>query len=57
MKKICGLLAALVLLAGLAACGGQRPTPTIRIGVALYLQEDTVIAIRARELHHLSVGE
>ena len=57
MKKICGLLAALVLLAGLAACGGQRPTPTIRIGVALYLQEDTFIATMARELQQLALAE
>ncbi|MDD3346102.1 galactose ABC transporter substrate-binding protein [Oscillibacter sp.] len=44
MKRICALFFALVLAGTLTACGDTGVTPTIRIGVALYQQDDTFIS-------------
>ena len=51
MKRVISLLAAVMLIVLLAACGGGTSAPrTLRIGVALYQQEDTFISSVAREL-------
>ena len=56
MKRLCSLLCALALLAGLAGCG-ERPPPTIRVGVALYQQDDTFISTVAQNLQQLALEE
>ena len=51
MKRVISLLAAVMLIVLLAACGGGTSAPrTLRIGVALYQQDDTFISSVAREL-------
>ena len=51
MKRIGCLIAALSLLMTLSACHtGGEVEPTLRIGVALYQQEDTFISTVAKEL-------
>lgn len=51
MKRVISLLAAVMLIVLLAACGGGSSAPrTLRIGVALYQQDDTFISSVAREL-------
>ena len=50
MKRIGCLIAALSLLMTLSACHtGGEAEPTLRIGVALYQQEDTFIETVTRE--------
>ena len=56
MTRLCSLLCALALLAGLAGCG-ERPPPTIRVGVALYQQDDTFISTVAQNLQQLALEE
>ena len=53
MKRIGCLIAALSLLMTLSACHtGGEAEQTLRIGVALYQQEDTFIETVTRELPH-----
>ncbi len=56
MKRLCSLLCALALLAGLTGCG-ERPPPTIRVGVALYQQDDTFISTVVQDLQRLALEE
>ena len=49
MKRICCLIAALSLLTLSACHTSANPAPTLRIGVALYQQEDTFIDTVGRE--------
>lgn len=51
------LLAALALTALLAACGQEAKTPTIRVGVALYQQDDTFISTVVQHLEQLAKEE
>ena len=58
MKRIGCLIAALSLLLTLSACRGDAGSvPTLRIGVALYQQEDTFIETVARELQRAALEE
>ena len=59
MKKTALAAAAVVLavLALLAGCGKERKTPTVRIGVALYQQEDTFLATVVQNLEQLARAE
>ena len=57
MKHLCSLLCTLALLAGLTGCGGERPPPTIRVGVALYQQNDTFISTVVQDLQRLALEE
>ena len=59
MKKTVLAAAAVVLavLALLAGCGKERKTPTVRIGVALYQQEDTFLATVVQNLEQLARAE
>ena len=58
MKRIGCIIAALTLLLTLSArrAGGES-SPTLRIGVALYQQEDTFIDTVARELQRVALEE
>ena len=49
-RRTVSLLALAVLLLGLCGCAGSRETPTIRVGVALYLQEDTFLSTVVQNL-------
>ena len=51
MKKaaVAAAAAVLVVLVLLVGCGKERETPTVRIGVALYQQEDTFLSTVVRE--------
>lgn len=52
------LLAALALTAALlAGCGQEAKTPTIRVGVALYQQDDTFISTVVQQLEQLAKAE
>ena len=53
MKLRFSLLSFFVLLAGLTACGAQQTPSTIRVGVALYQQNDTFISTVARTCSNL----
>ena len=56
MKRIGCIIAALTLLLTLPACrAGGESGPTLRIGVALYQQEDTFIDTVARELQRVAL--
>lgn len=55
MKRICCLIAALSLLTLSACHTSTDPTPTLRIGVALYQQEDTFIDTVGRELQRVAL--
>ena len=56
MKKLACLLAALLLALPLCACrAGREPGPTLRVGVALYQQEDTFIDTVAKELQRVAL--
>ena len=56
MKRIGCLIAVLSLLMTLSACHtGGEAEPTLRIGVALYQQEDTFIETVARELQRVAL--
>jgi len=55
MKRICCLIAALSLLTLSACHTNTDPTPTLRIGVALYQQEDTFIDTVGRELQRVAL--
>ena len=58
MKRIGCIIAALTLLLMLPACrAGGESSPTLRIGVALYQQEDTFIDTVARELQRVALEE
>ena len=58
MKRIGCIIAALTLLLTLPACrAGGESGPTLRIGVALYQQEDTFIDTVARELQRVALEE
>lgn len=58
MKRIGCIIAALTLLLTLPACrAGGESSPTLRIGVALYQQEDTFIDTVARELQRVALEE
>lgn len=59
MKKTVLAAAAVVLavLALLAGCGKERKTPTVRIGVALYQQEDTFLSTVVQNLEQLARAE
>lgn len=58
MKRIGCIIAALMLLLTLSACrAGGESSPTLRIGVALYQQEDTFIDTVARELQRVALEE
>lgn len=53
-RLIAGILLGALLLAG---CGKERETPTVRIGVALYQQEDTFISTVVQQLEQLARAE
>lgn len=55
MKRICCLIAALSLLTLSACHTNTDPAPTLRIGVALYQQEDTFIDTVGRELQRVAL--
>ena len=55
MKRICCLIAALSLLTLSACHTSTDPAPTLRIGVALYQQEDTFIDTVGRELQRVAL--
>ena len=55
MKRICCLIAALSLLTLSACHTSTKPAPTLRIGVALYQQEDTFIDTVGRELQRVAL--
>ena len=56
MKKLACLLAALLLALPLCACrAGREPGATLRVGVALYQQEDTFIDTVAKELQRVAL--
>ena len=55
MKRICCLIAALSLLTLSACHTSTNPAPTLRIGVALYQQEDTFIDTVGRELQRVAL--
>ena len=57
MKRIGCLFAALCLAVTLWGCGEAEGGPTLRIGVALYQQEDTFIETVARELQRVAQEE
>lgn len=58
MKRIGCIIVALTLLLTLSACrAGGESSPTLRIGVALYQQEDTFIDTVARELQRVALEE
>ncbi|MDY3711559.1 MAG: galactose ABC transporter substrate-binding protein [Agathobaculum sp.] len=58
MKRFFCLLVSLALLAGVAACGSAaKTTPTIRVGVALYQQDDTFISTVVQHLQQLALEE
>lgn len=58
MKRIGCIIAALTLLLTLPACrAGGESSPPLRIGVALYQQEDTFIDTVARELQRVALEE
>ena len=47
----------LAVLALLAGCGKEQETPTVRIGVALYQQEDTFLSTVVQNLEQLARAE
>ncbi len=51
------LLLALFLALALSACGGEEEPRTIRVGVALYLQDDTFISTIAQHLQQMVMEE
>lgn len=55
MKRICCLIAALSLLTLSACHASTNPASTLRIGVALYQQEDTFIDTVGRELQRVAL--
>ena len=58
MKRIGCIIAALTLLLTLSACrAGGESSPTLRIGVALYQQEDTFIDTVARALQRVALED
>ena len=58
MKRRFSLLCALALLLAACACGGGDPVPpTIRVGVALYQQDDTFISTVVQNLQQLALAE
>lgn len=54
-RRIGVVLVLSVLLLGLCGCGEGRATPTIRVGVALYLQEDTFLSTVVQHLQQLAL--
>ena len=50
MKLRFSLFSFFVLLAGLTACGAQQTPSTIRVGVALYQQNDTLLSTTSRSI-------
>lgn len=59
MNKTIRRIAAGILLGALllAGCGKEKETPTVRIGVALYQQEDTFISTVVQQLEQLARAE
>lgn len=57
VKRLIALAALLAVLTGLPACAGNGSGETIRVGVALYQQDDTFIGTVARELEKLALQE
>ena len=57
MKLRFSLFSFFVLLAGLTACGAQQTPSTIRVGVALYQQNDTFISTVAQNLQQFALEE
>ena len=55
MKLRFSLFSFFVLLAGLTACGAQQTPSTIRVGVALYQQNDTFISTVAQNLQQFAL--
>lgn len=47
----------LAVLALLVGCGKEQETPTVRIGVALYQQEDTFLSTVVQNLEQLARAE
>lgn len=54
MRRPCSLLVLAALLLALCGCAPGRETPTIRVGVALYLQEDTFLSTVVQSLEQLA---
>lgn len=53
-RILAGILLGALFLAG---CGKEKETPTVRIGVALYQQEDTFISTVVQQLEQLARAE
>lgn len=56
-KRLAALLAALLLALALPACSAEEEPPAIRIGVAIYLQEDTFISTITQHLQQMAMEE
>ena len=56
-KRLAALLAALLLALALPACSAAEEPPAIRIGVAVYLQEDTFISTITQHLQQMAMEE
>ena len=54
MRRTALLLALAALALGLCGCAGGSEPPTIRVGVSLYLQEDTFISTVVQNLEQLA---
>ena len=53
-KRTAALLTLAALILGLCGCAGSPETPTIRVGVALYLQEDTFLSTVVQNMEQLA---
>lgn len=53
-KRTAVLLTLAALILGLCGCAGSPETPTIRVGVALYLQEDTFLSTVVQNMEQLA---
>ena len=56
-KRLAAFFAAVLLALFLPACGGKEEQPAIRIGVALYLQDDTFISTITQHLQQMVIEE
>jgi methyl-galactoside transport system substrate-binding protein len=57
VRRRIAILCVLAMLAAMAGCGAGDTAPTIRVGVALYQQDDTFIDTVTRDLQRLALEE